>query len=85
MHSRLGTALPVAADVGNVMIAISQEGAIAAVQQEQEEGKGGVDREEEEEVDDLPYPQDDDDDDDNNDSEGDVCVPIGITLKCFDV
>ena len=78
-----GTAPPDAADVGNVMIAISQEGAIAAAEQQQEEGEGGVDRKEEEEEDDLPYPQDDDDDD--NDSEGEVCAPIGITLKHFDV
>ena len=82
-----GIAPPVAADVGNVMIAISQEGAIAAAKQEQEECEGGVDRDEEEDNNDLPYPQPDDDDDNNdaNDSEGEVGIPIGKTLKCFSV
>ena len=78
-----GIAPPVAADVGNVMIAISQEGAIAAVKQQQEKGEGGVDRDEEKDNNDLQYPQLYDNDD--NDSEGEVGMPIGITPKCLGV
>ena len=79
-------ASPVTANVGNIIITISQEGAIATADQEQEEGEGGVDRDEDEDNDHLQYSQDDDkNDDDANDFKGEVGIPIGKTPKCFSV
>ena len=67
-----GKAPPVAADVRNVMIAVSQKGATAGAKQQQEEGEGGVVWEEEEK-DDIPMCTN------GHNSETFLCV----TPKCF--